>query len=258
MTRPLPIQTAWDIRHQILVGQMTEATPEYTQAVLTEVADWVYKWLTWEENRQKLFHWNYRRDILSIFTEKDAEDIGEIDEPLVFCCLRKELVYWYDYYDPMARKRGHRRRVGNYERFMAALRYSPVHRHLRPRADALLREEELPHRRVKSDPLPKGNHVPTKDGNNSLRDTALRGAARRRNRRSPVSVRAANSNPSVYPGTVAPALEKDNPTVGSAAVAVAVQGWPRGFHPFPYPNGAVVGVRTPIGHLISQPAPSSQ
>ncbi|KAK4192492.1 hypothetical protein QBC35DRAFT_459212 [Podospora australis] len=58
------------------------------------VDDWVYKWLTHEQNRQKVAAWNRKGDILHLLWYEDWLAIGDCS-PQATVHLRKALEYWH-------------------------------------------------------------------------------------------------------------------------------------------------------------------
>ncbi|KAK0613080.1 hypothetical protein B0T17DRAFT_397101 [Bombardia bombarda] len=82
------------LRDQSPFPPLTDYDPDY----YAEIDDWVFKWLTHEQNRRKLRSWDRKSDILSIMTPEDEEeDIGDIG-PKALEVLSYELRYWHHRY----------------------------------------------------------------------------------------------------------------------------------------------------------------
>ncbi|KAK0717143.1 hypothetical protein B0T26DRAFT_282846 [Lasiosphaeria miniovina] len=59
--------------------------------------DWAYKWLTHADNRQKLSTWDQKRDILSIFTANDWNNVAPCSYEYLDV-LRRILIHWHPFY----------------------------------------------------------------------------------------------------------------------------------------------------------------
>ena len=66
-----------------------------------EICMWVERWLTWQENRDKLGWWDTNKDITSVFDGSDWANIHSDGLVVPKSCidfLRGQLKYWYSYY----------------------------------------------------------------------------------------------------------------------------------------------------------------
>ncbi|KAK3330564.1 hypothetical protein B0H66DRAFT_612306 [Apodospora peruviana] len=89
----------WRVIEQLFEENLAQAVKDYDSDKVDEISDWVYGWLTWEENRQKLLSWDIKSDILDIFSPKDRDEVKDCD-PAALEHVRGALTYWHGEYVP--------------------------------------------------------------------------------------------------------------------------------------------------------------
>ena len=89
----------WLLIDQLCAENEEQAMEAYDPALAGEVEDWVWKWLTWAQNREKLGRWDAGTDILSVLAKEDRDAV-ETTEPVVLNLVRRELKRWHGQYGP--------------------------------------------------------------------------------------------------------------------------------------------------------------